>query len=202
MYVGERKKRRYFMKKYTALDLLFETGLRHMYHAENAILKNLFTLADSASSSELKKLFLKHQGETEGQIQRLEEIFEILEIDIKASKLQGLPGIGAKAKEMLQTLADLNFSDRSKGIDGILKEGDELLRHFAKTDANEFALIGAGQKVEYFEIACYNFLSLVGEKYENQDIIDLLEESLSEEMEMEERISEFAEKQLDALLPS
>jgi len=187
------------MKKYNALDLLFETGLRHMYHAEKAILKNLFTLADSASASGLKKLFLKHQGETELQIKRLEEIFEILEINPSASKLQGLPGIGAKTKELLKTLADLNFTDRSKGVDGILKEGDELLRHFAKTDANEFALVSAGQKVEHFEIACYSSLSLLGEKYENQDIVDLLEESLSEEMEMEERIAEFAESQLDVL---
>ncbi|MBS0647595.1 MAG: DUF892 family protein [Verrucomicrobia bacterium] len=190
------------MKKYTALDLLFETGLRHMYQAEKAIFKNLYTMADAASVSALKNLFVKHQLETERQIKRLESIFRLLEIDPSASKLQGLPGIGAKTKELLKTLADLNFSDRSKGIDGILSEGDELLRHFAKTDANEFALVSAGQKVEHFEIACYSSLSLLAEKYETQEIVDLLEESLGEEIDMEERISEFAETQLDALLPT
>lgn len=189
------------MEKYTALDLLFETGLRHIYHGEKAILDNLKTLEETAKSPHLKTLFHRHKDETQQQIKRLEEIFSILDINIKSTKLEGLPRIADQAKEFLKTVADMNFTDRSKGIDGILSEGKELLRHFANTDANEFALASAGQKVEHFEIACYNSLCLLANRYEDTEIVELLEESLNEEIEMEQRISEFAESQLEAVIP-
>lgn len=188
------------MKKYTALDLFFETELRHIYRAEKAIQENLVTLANTASVPQLKELFLKHKRETETQIHRLEQIFKILGIDIKASKLQGLPKMADQAKQFLKTLADMNFTDRSKGIDGILSEGKELLRHFSSTDANDFALVNAGQKVEHFEIASYNFLSFLADNYGSPEIVDLLEETLNEEIQMDERMSEFAESHLGTLI--
>ncbi|HVW99413.1 MAG TPA: DUF892 family protein [Candidatus Babeliaceae bacterium] len=181
------------MKKNTALDLFLETGLRHLYTAEKATLENLSTLAEKSVDSELRKCFLSHQRETEKQIQRLEKIFQRLDIDVKGSKLQGLPGITEKGKELLKTMIDLNFTDRSKGIEGILNEGKELLRHFAKTDANDIALISAGQKVEHYEIACYNSLCALADFYDENKILDLLTESLDEELAMEERLSNLVE---------
>ena len=77
------------MEKHAALDVLFETGLRHLYHGEQAISENLATLVDHADSSHLQDLFVLHKAETEKQIQRLEKIFSFLNIDPKASKIQG-----------------------------------------------------------------------------------------------------------------
>ena len=184
------------MEKQTSLDLFFETGLRHLYKAEVAVFENLQTLLETAMFQGLKDLFRHHREETSQQILRLEHVFKLLDIDIKASKLQGLPNLGDKAKELLKTLADMNFSDRSKGIDGILSEGKELLRHFADTDANEIALISAAQKVEHFEIACYQLLVMLAEKYGDSQVAELLLKSLEEELQMEQKLSEFADLNL------
>lgn len=186
------------MEKYTAFDLLFETGLRHIYHAEKAIAEELIKMQENAASPQLSDLFKMHQGETQKQIQRLEQIFKMLNINIKSSKLEGLPTIKDQAKELMKTLADLNFTDRSKGIDGILSEGKELLRHFGKTEANPIALSSAGQKVEHFEIACYASLSLLAERYGDPEIQDLLEKSYDEEVGMQNRLSKFAQSQIES----
>lgn len=190
------------MEKYTALDLLFETGLRHLYQAEKAIAENLIKMEKNADSSQLGNIFKGHYIETERQIERLEEVFKILDIDVSSSKLQGLPTIADQAKELLATLADINFNNHSKGLNGILGEGKELLRHFAKTEANPFALVSAGQKVEHFEIACYSSVILLANRYTNTEVINLLGESLDEEVKMEKRLSRFAKNQLDALVGS
>ncbi|MDB6080770.1 MAG: hypothetical protein JWO53_42 [Chlamydiia bacterium] len=185
------------MEKCNALDLLLETNLRHLYKAEKAIFENLATLKSTAESPELKNILQHHREETQKQIHRLEEVFTILDINVSASKVQGLPSIRDQAKELLKTLADLNFTDQSKGLNGILSEGNELLRHFAKTEANDFALINAGQQVEHFEIACYQFLCFIIEnKYQNEKILRLLTASLHEEIAMEKKLSEFAKETL------
>jgi ferritin-like metal-binding protein YciE len=181
------------MKKNNYLDLMFETSLRHLYQGEKAILDNLLAMEKNSITPQLKDIFRNHENETKKQIERLERIFSFLNIDVKASKIQGLPRLVDQAKEFLKTLADLNFTDSSKGVDGILSEGKELLRHFGNTEVNDFALVSSGQKVEHFEIACYQFLKLLAASYENQQIVQLLEESLKEELRMEKHLSKFAE---------
>ncbi len=184
------------MKKYTALDLLFETTLRHVYTAEQDIAKELDTLIDNASSTRLKAAFHHHKTETERQIGRLERVCNILEINIHSTKLQGMPSITDQGKELLKTLIDMNFTDRSKGLEGILSEGRELLRHFGKTDANDVALASAGVKVENFEIACYSFICLLAEHYSQREIIDLMKTSLEEEMNMSEKLMDITREEL------
>ncbi len=187
------------MEKQTALDLFFETSLRHLYEGEKAISENLVVMAQHAATSRLRSLLTKHRAETKMQIQRLEKIFTLLEIDPKMSKIHGLIGAKQKAKELIKTVVDLNFGDRSKGIDGILSEGKELLRHFAETDANEFALISAAQKVEHYEIAAYNSLCLLAERYHTKLILDLLTESLNEEIRMEKNLTTYSHHRGHAL---
>lgn len=184
------------MQKHSALELLLETELRHLYRAEKEVHENLETLAGQAEAKELKELFFEHREETQKQIHRLEKIFRILKIDIRGSKVEGLPGIAEQGKELLKTFADFNFTDRSKGMNGIQGEGRDLLRHFAGTDANDFALYVAGEKVENYEIAAYSALILLAEELELEEVANLLEDSLEEERGMEERLSEFAEHSL------
>jgi ferritin-like metal-binding protein YciE len=184
------------MKKYNALDLLFETTLRHLYTAEQAIEKELDTLEDYAQSSALKTAFQNHRKETHLQINRLDRAFTILDIDPKSSKLQGMTSLTDQGKELLKTMLDFNFSDRSKGIEGILGEGREVLRHFAQTDANEVALASAGMKVEHFEIACYRLVCILADYYEHYEISDLMKASLDEEMSMSERLLGILQKEL------
>jgi ferritin-like metal-binding protein YciE len=182
------------MDKHSNFDLLFETTLRHLYKAENEVIDALSLMAESAQSSELRKAVLHHQDETSSQIDRLENIFSFLDIDVNSSKLQGIKNLKEQGKHLLKTLIDLNFTDRSKGMNGILSEGKELIRHFKDTEANDFALITAGGRVESFEIGCYTFLCLLAEKIGIKEILQPLTTSLKEEQAMEQKMRAFAEE--------
>lgn len=184
------------MEKNTALDLLFETGLRHLYKAEKEVFEALLEMAEHAQSSQLNDLLIHHRKETEQQISRLEKIFNLLDIDINSSKLRGMQNLSEQGKELLKTLLDFNFTDRSKGMDGIISEGKELIRHFKETGASDFALISAGEKVEHFEIACYVPLILISEKMGQAEVSSLLQASLDEEQAMEEKIQSFAKEEI------
>ncbi len=132
---------------------------------------------------------MAHRKETETQIHRLEQVFNLLDIDVKATKLEGLSGIMQKGKEMIDTLVDFNFTDRSKGLDGLMSEGKSLMRHFKNTDAADLALMNAAEKLENYEIASYKFLISIADKLHQKNVLNLLETSLEEEKRMEELIS-------------
>lgn len=184
------------MKKHTALDLLFETALRHLYAAEQSIAKELDILSARAKLPKLKDAFKQHKEETDRQIERLERVFDILEINANSSKLQGMSNLTDQTKELLKTMIDLNFTDSSKGIEGILSEGREMVRHFAETDASNVALASAGAKVESFEIACYSLVCFLAEHYAQGEIIDLMKASLEEEKSMGEKLIEITREGL------
>ena len=190
------------MDKHSSLDLLLETGLRHLYTAETEVFEVLLTVIEYAQSPDLKKLFSHHRDETHAQIERIKKIFSLLDIDIQSSKMQGMKNLTDQGKELLKTLMDLNFTDKSKGMQGILNEGKELIRHFNDTEANDFALITAAGKIENFEIACYNILSILMEKLGKEEIVKLLKTSLKEEQNMQQKLLDFAEKEIETLLAS
>ncbi len=187
------------MDKRSSFDLLFETGLRHLYKAETEVFKELLVMAENAQSPHLSDTLLHHRDETETQIERLEIIFSLLDIDIHSSKIQGMGDLAEQGKHLLKTLADMNFTDRSKGMNGILSEGKELIRHFKDTEANDFALTSAGAKVESFEIGCYTFLCILADKLGEDRVLHLLTASLKEELAMEEKMRNFAQKETEIL---
>jgi ferritin-like metal-binding protein YciE len=186
------------MKKYSNFDLLLEINLRHLYKAENEVAKELVVMAESAKSPDLQNALLHHRDETNKQIERLEDIFSLLSIDIRSSKLQGIENLGEQGKHLLKTLVDLNFTDRSKGMNGILSEGKELIRHFKDSEANDFALLTAGGRVESFEIGCYAFLCILVEKLGIKEVLPLLNASLKEEEAMEQKMRYFAIEEMKA----
>ena len=121
-----------------ALQNLFLDGLKDLYYAENEILKALPKMAEGAYTDEVTAAFEKHQMETEAQVERLNQVFEIL-------------GEEAKGKEC-------------PAIDGIIAEGAEILERYEGTAAVDAGLVAAAQAVEHYEIARYGTLGRMGRR--------------------------------------
>jgi ferritin-like metal-binding protein YciE len=123
-------------KKQKNLDDLFRDTLKDIYFAEKRILATLPKMAKAAQNEELKTAFEKHHTETEGQIDRLEQVFAIIE-----HKPQG------------KTCA---------AIVGITKEGAEIMKEYKGSPALDAGLLAAAQAVEHYEISRYGTLTYVG----------------------------------------
>lgn len=154
--------------KTTSLRDIFQEELQDIYDAENQLIKALPKMAQAAASDELREGFEEHLEQTRQQAQRLEQIFEQLGEDAKRKKC--------------------------KAMEGLIKEGSEIIKEKGMTDAvKDAALIGAAQRVEHYEIAAYGTLrtwaSLLGE----QEAVSLLEETLSEEKETDQKLTGLAE---------
>lgn len=148
------------------LETLFHDTLKDIYYAERHILKALPKMIDTATSAELKKGLAEHRKETEGQIARLEQVFEI---------------IGKKPQ-----------AKACPAIEGILKEGAEVMDEYAESPALDAALAAAGQAVEHYEIARYGALCTWAELLGYAEAIPLLEETLEQEKAADEALSEVA----------
>lgn len=154
------------------LDTLFYDGLKDIYYAEKKILKALKKMAKGAESEKLTAAFEKHYAETEGQIDRLEQVFEIL-----GKKPQG---------------------KTCPAIDGILEEGQEILEEFKDSPALDAGLVAAAQAVEHYEIARYGTLKRWAGFLGMNDAAKLLDKNLQEESKTDEDLSVLADKQSNA----
>ncbi|HUQ35592.1 MAG TPA: DUF892 family protein [Aestuariivirga sp.] len=154
------------MAEKTLQDLFHDT-LKDIYYAEKKILIALPKMANAAQSEELKAAFVKHRGETEVQIERLVDVFGIIE-----EKPQG---------------------KTCPGINGILEEGTEIMDEFNGSVALDAALIAAAQAVEHYEITRYGALCTWAQTLELEDAAALLKETLAEEEKTDEDLSALAE---------
>ena len=148
------------------LDELFHDTLKDIYFAEKKILSTLPKMAKAAQSEELKAAFEKHYTETEGQIERLEKVFAVIE-----KKPQG------------KTCA---------AIVGITDEGAEIMEEYKGSPALDAGLLGAAQAVEHYEISRYGTLIAWAEELGLDDAVALLEETLEEEEATDEALTEIA----------
>ncbi len=155
------------------LKALFLHQLKDTYFAENAILKALPQMAEAAESEELRGAFAVHLKETEGQVKRLEQIFEMV-----GEKPEGIP---------------------CKAIQGIIEEGQEILQEFEDGEALDAGLIAAAQAVEHYEIARYGTLLAWAKQLGLSEAEGLIEETLVEEENTDQVLSELAE---DAINPA
>lgn len=137
------------------LDNLFYDTLRDIYYAERKILKSLPKMARAAQLPDLKAAFEKHREETEGQVERLQQVFEII-------------GKAARGKTC-------------EAIDGILAEGDEIAEEYKGTSALDAGLISAAQAVEHYEITRYGTLKRWAGLLGFDRAVELLDETLKEE---------------------
>ncbi len=150
----------------TMEDLFLET-LKDIYYAEKQILKSLPQMVKKAGSSELKKALETHRMETEGQIDRLERVFEEFDATPRGKKCLAIEGILAEAKEHMDDIDDPEVLDAG--------------------------MIGSAQAVEHYEITRYGTLVAWAKRLGNDKAIDLLEANLEEEKNADQLLSEIAE---------
>jgi ferritin-like metal-binding protein YciE len=148
------------------LDDLFYDTLKDIYYAERQILKALPKMARAAKAPELKAAFEKHRDQTEGHVDRLQQVFELL-----GKRAQG------KTCEAIQ---------------GIIAEGEEIMDEFKGTAALDAGLISSAQAVEHYEITRYGTLKAWAEKLGKQDAAKLFDATLKEESETDAALSSLA----------
>ena len=149
------------------LDALFEDGLRDMYYAEKKLVKTLPKMAKKASSEELADAFNFHKTETEGHVERLEKVFEML-------------GKTARAK-------------KCEAMEGLAKEGSHVMDEAEEDGVMDAGLIASAQAVEHYEIARYGTLVAWANQLDMADAASLLEENLAEEKAADEKLTSIAE---------
>jgi ferritin-like metal-binding protein YciE len=151
------------MKGKKTFEDLFHDELRDILDGERQITKALPKMIKAASNPELKEILEKHLSETEGQIDRLEKIFSICEIPLRAKKCEA--------------------------IQGLLEEGETLLSECEPSATCDAGIIASAQKVEHYEIATYGTLRTFAEVLDFDESAKLLQETLDEESDMDERLN-------------
>jgi ferritin-like metal-binding protein YciE len=154
----------------TLNDLFLET-LKDIYYAEKQILKALPKMAKAAQSAELKAAFETHREETEGQVDRLEKVFELIH-----KRAQG---------------------KTCDAILGIIEEGKEIMEEFKGASALDTGLLSGAQAVEHYEIARYGTLKAWAAKLNLPEVVRLLDQTLQEEKKTDQLLSTLAENILN-----
>ncbi|WP_460451981.1 YciE/YciF ferroxidase family protein [Alsobacter sp. SYSU BS001988] len=154
-------------KQKTMDDLFLET-LKDIYYAEKQILRNLPKMAKAAKTSELKQAFEQHRDETEHQVERLDQIFEML----------GKPARGKTCQAIV----------------GIVEESQEVMEDFKDSDALDAGILAAAQAVEHYEISRYGTLKTWAAQLGMNDAVKLLDETLQEEKKTDALLSKLADQ--------
>jgi len=149
------------------LDDLFHDTLKDIYFAEKKILTALPKMAKAAQSDALRSAFEKHHTETEGQVDRLEQIFEM---------------IGKKAQ-----------GKTCDAIMGIISEGQEIIKEYKSSPALDPGLHAGAQAVEHYEISRYGTLKAWAEELGLPEAAKLLEATLQEEKKTDVALTKIAE---------
>ena len=144
----------------------FVKELRDVLSAEKQITKALPKMAKNASHEELRAAFEEHLEQTERQIERLEQAFELIDLKPRASKCEAMSGL--------------------------IEEGKEILEEDASPGAKDAMLIAAAQKVEHYEIATYGTLCTWAEILGLSQVKGLLQETLDEEKTTDEKLTKLA----------
>lgn len=151
---------------------LFIHQLGDIYYVEKQLLKTLPKMAHAAHNDELSAALEDHLNETEGHVDRLEQVFETIDRTARAKKCDAM--------------------------DGILEEAKELMDDFKNDEALDAAIIAAGQKVEHYEITTYGTLCAWAEELGLDEAASLLSETLDEEKAADDKLSELAEGGVNA----
>jgi ferritin-like metal-binding protein YciE len=161
----------FFSKDIKSLNDLFMHGLQDLYYAENQIMKALPDMIDKATNAQLRAGFEKHLAETEGQVHRLRQVFELLDAEPKGEKCPA--------------------------IDGILKEGKELMGEIDDEDVMNVGLVAAAQAVEHYEITRYGALMAWAGELGRADVIPHLKANLAEEKATDQKLTAMAERRFN-----
>ena len=151
-----------------SLEKLFVEELKDTYHAEKQLTKALKKMAKGATDPTLTRAFETHLAETEKQIERLEQVFESIDMAPKAKVCQGMKGI--------------------------ISEGDEMMAEKGEDEVKDAALIASAQRVEHYEIAAYGTLRHYAERLGYTKAEKLLAQTLEEEKATDEKLNKIAKQ--------
>ena len=157
--------------QHEALRDLYIDELRDIYSAETQLVKALPKMAKAATSDELRSGFEEHLEQTRGHVSRLEQIFE--DLDEKPS------------------------GKKCSGMEGLVKEGGEMIKNEFEGDVKDAGLIGAAQRVEHYEIAAYGTVRAFAELLGDRNAVDLLSQTLEEEKDTDKKLTAMAESGLN-----
>jgi ferritin-like metal-binding protein YciE len=152
-----------------SLQALFTEEIKDIYNGEKQLLVALPRLAKAAESPELQQAFTKHLKETEGQVQRLEQILRDLRQAVRGKQCKGMQGIIEEGKEKLEEKSE------------------------AQRSVLDAALIASAQKVEHYEIATYGCLVTYAQLLGLSEAEQLLKQTLAEEEAADKKLSQLAE---------
>lgn len=158
--------------KLDSLENLFLHELKDLLSAEKQLVKALPKMAEGASSEALRSAFEDHLEQTKGHVNRLEEVFAL---------------IGKSPR-----------AEHCKAMEGLVKEGADLLEEEGTESVIDAALIGAAQRVEHYEIAAYGTTRTLAELLGYEEAVKLLEETLEEEKETDAKLTEIALSEMGA----
>jgi ferritin-like metal-binding protein YciE len=160
----------------SSLEDLFVEELKDLYSAETQLTKALPKMAKAATSKELRAGFEKHLKQTQDHVDRLEQIFNDLEVSPKGKKCQAMAGL--------------------------IEEGSEVIEEDAEPEVKDAALIAAAQRVEHYEIAGYGCVRTYAKLLGNTDAMRLLQQTLDDEGETDKALTKLAESiNVDAIEP-
>jgi ferritin-like metal-binding protein YciE len=160
-------------KKVTHLEQLLVDQLKDLYSAEKQLVKALPKMAKAASSADLKRSFEQHLEVTKMQADRIEEIFN-------NEGLEGSP----RGKKCV-------------GMEGLIKEAEEIMQEDMESDVMDAGLIAAAQKVEHYEIASYGTARTYAQTLGHKDAAKLLQKTLDEESQTNEKLTKLAESHIN-----
>ncbi|MDX6751399.1 ferritin-like domain-containing protein [Geminicoccaceae bacterium 1502E] len=151
----------------STMQELFVNELRDIYHAEKQLLKALPKMAKAASGEDLRQAFESHLEETRGHVERLEEIFDTLDLAKRG-----------KTCEAMQ---------------GLVEEGREILEEVEEAAVRDAGMITAAQKVEHYEIASYGSLVALARQIGNEEVAKILHRTLEEEKAADQKLTKLAQ---------
>ncbi|WP_136683353.1 YciE/YciF ferroxidase family protein [Falsirhodobacter xinxiangensis] len=154
------------------LETLFHETLKDVYYAEKKLTTNLRKMARAAQSPDLKAAFEAHEEETQGQVERLTQVFEV---------------IGKRPR-----------GKTCDAIEGIISEAQEIMEEFKDSPAHDAGLLAAAQAVEHYEISRYGTLKAWATQLGLDEAVTLLDATLQEEVAADEKLSSLAESVVNA----
>lgn len=146
---------------------LYVDELRDIYNAEKQLTRALPKMAKAASSDKLREGFLEHLEQTKGHVDRLEQVFD--------------------------ALGERSSGKKCAGMEGLIEEGSEVMDEDFEGPVMDAALIGAAQRVEHYEIAAYGTVIAFAELLGESEHVSLLQQTLQEEKQTDERLTEMAQ---------
>jgi ferritin-like metal-binding protein YciE len=168
------------MEKMKDLRALLKHDVQMLLSTEEQLVKALPAMVAKATNPGLKQALQQHLSITETHVQRIEQIREMMGVD--ADDVTKYSGI----------LATVMGGTKCKGMEGLIEEGEKLMAENLEDEVMDAAIIGASQKIEHFEIACYGTARTFAEQLGLTSVAQLLQQTLNEEYTADQILTSLA----------